>query len=62
MIRIIFDNGELLDCKNVDRIIFDKEELVKEVTLFRYEQNDTYVMELRGVTNERLSDLGSGEA
>ena len=53
MIRIIFDNGGIADCKNVSKIIFDKEELVKEVRMTRNPKEDTYIFELKEVKNER---------
>ena len=54
MIRIIFDDGQLIECGHISQIYIDQCELKK-----------IKVMDIKtfkgGVTCEGLSDLGSGE-
>lgn len=56
MIRIIFESGEIADCEHVERMIFDRKELLKEVKIVRNDKDGTYVMELKEVNNERHID------
>ena len=59
MIRIIFENGELIDLENVERLVLDKAEFVKEMQGNYDPKEDIFVIELkRRNSNERLSDMG----
>ena len=51
MIRIIFENGEVADCENVNRMIFDAKELIKEVKITRNPKDGTYILEFMEVRN-----------
>lgn len=51
MIRIVFNSGEILDCDDVNRIYVPHEEMDKVIEEIKKEDD-----------NERLPDLGSGEA
>ena len=56
MIRIIFDNGNIMNCQNIDKIYIEEYEMDKTTIVGS-------IKELlgRGDQDERLHDMGSGE-
>lgn len=56
MIRIIFDNGELMECEHINKIYIDEADIDKVTTVFSIKILDTIKDEIRNIIEKEESN------
>lgn len=56
MIRIIFDNGELMECEHINKIYIDEADIDKVTTVFSIKILDAIKDEIRNMEKEESNE------
>lgn len=56
MIRIIFDNGELMECEHINKIYIDEADIDKVTTVFSIKILDAIKDEIRNIEKEESNE------